>query len=1187
VKGYSCVRDDRNDGWAGCAILVNRKFTFSQLSIPSHSSGLNVVAVKCLNISFVSVYIPHPNCELIQELSSILRTIPAPIIVQGDFNCRHTLWGSHCCDATSFSLLELMDEINLCILNDGTPTRRTSPVQNASVPDLTLASPNLVRSLSWSVSPNSLGSDHLPIFTTLVGCPIAPLPIQTPLLKYRTCQADWSKFRSNLELSVGNLPSITQTNVLEVYNQFISAIYSAADSSIPLKNSARDKISSPAWWDAECSAVIKERNMAESLFAEDLSLENYLNFQRVSAHSKRLLSRKKFQGWRSFCESLSPRAPAALVWKKIKAFRCSQVDNNVPSNVTSWLDGFTAKLAPPFAPHREGVGNYCSLSAPLERMNEAFSFDELCCALDHLRDSTPGCDGIPYSFITQSSKATKLFFLNILNNIFLTGNIPDCWKTQIIVPILKPGKDPVSPNSYRPIALSSVLCKIMEHLVKNRLEWILENRNIISKTQFGFRKGMGTMDSLSILTSDIRLALTRGEHVVGVFLDVTAAYDNVDLPILRQKMLNLSIPVRITNIVCNMYMGRSILVRLNGDLSPPSLAWKGLPQGSVLSPLLYSLYTSDLDTSVNCFCKILQYADDIALYSSSKDFSESSHALNSALYYLNTWLSDHGLSLSAEKSNAVIFSRKRHVPDLNIHIDDEPVMIKDEVKFLGIILDSRLSGVSHLNYVCQKAEKNINVMRALSGVRWGSHPYSQKLLYNAIVRSHFDYGSFVLEPCSKLALAKLDRIQARCLRIITGAMKSSPTNALQVECMDPPYSLRRQFLADRFFFKSIQVASHPLLPILESLQRLVVSSPFWSHKVSPLLVNSYKKFLDHPVRVFQNYKNPLFEISYDSLIFQPTVVFNLGISKNQMGADNIFNKVIGEKWSDYLTIFTDASKLSDEGPVGSAVWIPRYKIILHFKLPPGNSVFSGEAIAILEAVTYVHSHHLNKSLILTDSLSCLQDLVKRPFHAKENFPVTLQIKEQLHKCHIDNIDVVLAWIPGHSGIKGNETVDLYAKEATTLGSNVYDRCFARDLKALALPHMRDAWNTRWQSSRLNVGKNYGNIQPNLPSRSWFFTHKSIPKNITSAIIRLRLGHICTPVFLAKIRVRDHSLCECGLAEGTLEHLFFYCNRIVTPLYDILPPEIPRPVNIKFLLTLVYSPFVYVLCKFIKINNLFL
>ncbi|CAK1583256.1 unnamed protein product [Parnassius mnemosyne] len=393
-------------------------------------------------------------------------------------------------------------------------------------------------------------------------------------------------------------------------------------------------------------------------------------------------------------------------------------------------------------------------------------------------------------------------FLNIINQVFTTGPIPDDWKTHIIIPILKPGKDPSSALNYRPIAISSTLSKVMEHLVKNRLEWILENRSILSRTQFGFRKGFSTMDSLSILVSDIRLAFSNNEYLVGVFVDVRSAYDDVILPLLRQKMQQLNIPERITNFVSNLLSQRRILVRSEGKLTSPRPVWKGLPQGSVLSPLLYSLYTYELDRSVNYLANVLQYADDLVLYASDISFDQAISRLSQAVKFLNFWLIEHGLSICASKSNSVVFTRRRFSPDVPIHIDDSLIPFQTQVKFLGVFLDSKMTGIPHLSYVAAKCEKNLNVIRSLSGSWWGSHPYSQKLLYNALIRSHFDYGCFLLEPCSKMALNILDKIQSKCLRIITGAMKSTPILALQVECVEPPLFLRRQYLSERFLFKA-------------------------------------------------------------------------------------------------------------------------------------------------------------------------------------------------------------------------------------------------------------------------------------------------------------------------------------------------------------------------------------------------
>ena len=133
----------------------------------------------------------------------------------------------------------------------------------------------------------------------------------------------------------------------------------------------------------------------------------------------------------------------------------------------------------------------------------------------------------------------------------------------------------------------------------------------------------------------------------------------------------------------------------------------------MLSPLLYSFYTHDLDKSVDSFCNILQYADDIVLYFSSKNINEIVTRLNSALYYLGEWLSMHGLSLSVPKSSVVIFTRKRHTPDVNIVYNNQSIPVLNCVKFLGVLLDSKLSGSPHMEYMSNKCEKNLQILRAV------------------------------------------------------------------------------------------------------------------------------------------------------------------------------------------------------------------------------------------------------------------------------------------------------------------------------------------------------------------------------------------------------------------------------------------------------------------------------------------
>ncbi|RVE44179.1 hypothetical protein evm_011173 [Chilo suppressalis] len=641
--------------------------------------------------------------------------------------------------------------------------------------------------------------------------------------------------------------------------------------------------------------------------------------------------------------------------------------------------------------------------------------------------------------------------------------------------------------------------KILEHLIKNRLEWFLENNNRLAETQFGFRKGSSTMDSLSTFVTDIRIALSKRKSVVGVFLDVAAAYDNVLLPVLRQKMLQLNIPERIINFVFNSLTNRAILINSQNSTLPARSVWKGLPQGSVLSPLLYSIYTYDLDLTVKSFCNILQYADDLALYLEVDKIQDASSKLNDAIYYLNNWLSDHGLSLSIPKSSVVCFTRSRSIPDIDISCNGQNFPIKDKVKFLGMILDSKMTGVHHINYTIQKCEKNLNILRALSGVWWGAHPVTQRLLYNSLIRSLLDYGSFLLLPCSKIALKSLEKIQSKCLRIILGAMKSSPINAMQVECVEPPLQFRRQYLSDKFLFKIYQRMSHPLIPKLHLLHQLAPTNEYWSHKDLPCLLISYRKLINLPSPVYQCRLNPLFETPYQALIYEPEVILNLGIENHSLDAQVRLNQIISEKWADWLTIYTDASKLSGESHVGSAVWIPKYNIILNFKCPPVCSIFTGEDIAILEALKFAESHKLNKVVLFSDSKSCLQAIRSNQFKCRFKYQFILKIKTLLLDCHRQGLQFVLVWIPSHTGISGNETADACAKQATVSGSLTHNGIYPNDLASIARTNLLLEWSKDWEKTSKTKGLHYANVQPDIPCVPWFFRTRNFKKRVISTV----------------------------------------------------------------------------------------
>jgi hypothetical protein len=204
--------------------------------------------------------------------------------------------------------------------------------------------------------------------------------------------------------------------------------------------------------------------------------------------------------------------------------------------------------------------------------------------------------------------------------------------------------------------------------------------------------------------------------------------------------------------------------------------------------------------------------------------------------------------------------------------------------------------------------------------------------------------------------------------------------------------------------------------------------------------------------------------------------------------------------------------------------------------------------------------------------------------------MVFQIKNAIAQCNILMLhcfyEVVLIWIPSHSGIAGNEKVDEIAKEAVVCGDKYCFKNYCHDLLSLPKTYLRKTWNSRWQSSSKTKGYKFAIIQPDIPRKTWF-SKIGLSKMATSSIIRMRLGHCSSPVHLAKLRIRDSSICECGLEEGDLNHIFLSC-----PLYNhshlyrgLISRKNPLPTQMSTLLSSLDAAVYRFLAIFLIVNKI--
>ena len=374
-------------------------------------------------------------------------------------------------------------------------------------------------------------------------------------------------------------------------------------------------------------------------------------------------------------------------------------------------------------------------------------------ALKKCHDTAVGCDDIHYQFLKHLPFRSLESLLCIFIQIWHTGILPDSWKEAIVIPIPKPGKDSTNPANYRPIALTSCICKTMERMVNYRLVWFLEKNKLIAAVQSAFRKQRGTLDHLVRFETFIREAFIKKEHVVSVFFDLESAYDTTWKYGIMNDLHDFGIRGRPAYFISAFLNERQFRVWVGETLSNPHEQ----EQGSILSVTLFSVKINNIVKSVCPGVECCLYVDDFCICYRSKHMHTIERQLQQVLNNLSKWSNENGLKFSKTKTKCMHFcqSRKLHL-DPELTLDGVLTEVVPEFKFLGLLFDSKLSFIPHINYLSNKCQKALNLLRVVSSMDWGADRKVLLRLYRTLARSKLDYGCIVYGSARQSYLRKLN-----------------------------------------------------------------------------------------------------------------------------------------------------------------------------------------------------------------------------------------------------------------------------------------------------------------------------------------------------------------------------------------------------------------------------------------------
>jgi len=722
--------------------------------------------------------------------------------------------------------------------------------------------------------------------------------------------------------------------------------------------------------------------------------------------------------------------------------------------------------------------------------------------------------------------------LEYYNKIWKESDLPDDWHHATIVPLLKPTKRASLPESYRPISLTSTICKVMEKMVTSRLQWFLEKNNLLSKNQTGFRKNKSTTHHILRLQDYILKKLKNKESVLAVFIDFERAYDMLHVPTLLQKLQNIGITGHTLNWIESFLSNRTFQVKVGAELSDKYSQENGTPQGSIISPVLFLLMINDIPPGLGGVDMTL-FADDSAIYVGHRNIKTSEQRIQSSLNEIHEWCDKNGFKISINKTTAVLFSYARSTPKINLKIGKKPIKLEKTAKFLGVIFDNKLTWNAHIKYIVEKCKRRINVMRAVSGYTWGASKRSLTKIYRTLIRPILEYGDIAFSTASKTSLAKLTSIQTEALRLCCGAAKGTPASALQNECGEIPLHLR--YLQNTLKF-STKIKGSASSPVSDTLQ------PHWTNEYRTRhnkVTSIYSRTCEFLSSLDTPFKGPNVPLTPPWL--NKTIKVDTSLQKSlskkvdhpecmkQLALEKI------QKYQDHTCIYTDGSKAGNLAAAAFA--IPSEHVYRQMRVCDHSSVYATELTAIKEAMQWVAQNETEsrKFVIFSDSLSVLTSLKR--YQSKSRPTLFDETVEMYNRITLSSCEII--WIPSHVDIYGNEIADKLAKEALNIAYiNSTEYIELPEVYPMIKSYIINKWQSEYSSDQR--GRFYKALYPTVSTDIKYLEYQNRKKEVQ--LTRLRLGHVNLNNRLYNLKIHPTGLCDmCNVRETTV-HLLLHCQK---------------------------------------------